>query len=75
MKTDLGLDLKRNLWYELRIKQEQEDLGRRVQHAATVGRRIASLIPPGLVVWMEVSRHQGFEAIGAQTPSSSMKNM
>ena len=47
MKTDLGLDLKRNFWYELRIKQELEDLVRRIQHAATVGRRIASRIPPG----------------------------
>ena len=56
MKTDLGLDLKKHLWYELRIKQELEDLGRRIQHAATVGRRIASRIPPGLVVWMEISR-------------------
>ena len=26
MKTDLGLDLKRNFWYELRIKQDLEEL-------------------------------------------------
>ena len=48
MKTDLGLDLKSNFWYGLRIKQDLEDLVRRIQHAATVGRRIASRIPLGL---------------------------
>ena len=26
MKTDLGLDLKSNFWFELRIKQELENL-------------------------------------------------
>ena len=50
MKTDLGLDLKRIFWYELRIKQDLEDLVRRIQHAASgAADRFAHSAGPGAV--------------------------